>query len=77
MALAEQQRQALIKERGEPLLTLEFDVFEGGMVSMWTHFKHGEDFEKAKSRLTACRDKLTEFLRDAEMCPFNHTKPTP
>jgi len=74
MNLTDKQREALIAERGEPVLTLEFDVFEGENVSMWTHFKHGEDFNKAKARLTACRDKLNEFLRDENMCPF-HKKP--
>lgn len=74
MGLADKQREALITERGEPLLTLEFDVFDGEIVSMWTHFKHGEDFKKAKERLIACRDKLNEFLRDENMCPF-HEKP--
>lgn len=68
--LTDTQRDALIAERGEPLLTLEFDVFEGENVSMWTHFKHGEDFNKAKERLILCKKKLDEFLRDEKMCPF-------
>lgn len=75
--LTDTQRDALIKERGEPLLTLEFDVFDGNMVSMWTHFKHGEDFSKAKERLRLCQKKLEEFLRDENMCPFHETANPP
>lgn len=72
--LTDAQREALIEERGEPVLTLEFDVFKEDRVSMWTHFKHGEDFAKAKERLILCKNKLEEFLRDENMCPFHETK---
>lgn len=72
--LTDIQREALIKERGEPLLSIEFDVFDGDKVSMWTHFKHGEDFEAAEKRLVAIRDHLNEFLRDKAMCPFTPNK---
>lgn len=73
--LEPKQRKALIKERGEPVLRLEFDVFEGDRVSMWTHFNHSEDFEKVKARLVAIQQHLSEFLRDENMCPFHNIKP--
>lgn len=74
MALADSQRQALIDERGEPLLRIEFDVFADGQVSMWTHFKHGDDFRRVKAELEAARAHLTEFLKDESMCPFRHAE---
>jgi len=70
MALAETQRSALVKERGEPMLRLEFDVFADGQVSMWTHFQHGDDFRKNKSMLLAAQQHLSEFIADEGMCPF-------
>lgn len=69
----DKQRQALIDERGEPVLRLEFDVFEGNMVSMWTHFDHGADFHKVKEQLQAIENHLAEFIRDRNMCPFHKT----
>ncbi len=71
MGLAAKQREALIEERGEPVLRLEFDVFAGNKVSMWTHFNHEADFKEAKLQLIAIRDHLNEFLRDENMCPFH------
>lgn len=71
MALADNQRQALISERGEPSLRIEFDVFSDGQVSMWTHFQHGDDFNKVKDRLESVLAHLTEFLKDESMCPFH------
>lgn len=70
MGLAEKQRAELIKVRGEPKLTIEFDVFEELQVSMWTHFNHGDNFEDMRSRLIAIRNHLDEFLKDENMCPF-------
>lgn len=70
MAFTDKQRQALIAERGQPKLSIEFDVFEDNRVSMWTHFDHGADFENTKIQLQAIKDHLEEFLRDAKMCPF-------
>lgn len=70
MPLADSQRDALIAERGEPALTLEFDVFSDGSVSMWTHFVHGADFEVTRGRLEAIGRHLSEFIRDRRMCPF-------
>lgn len=71
MSFAEKQRDALIAERGEPKLRLEFDVFEGDKVSMWTHFNHGDNFKDIKASLIAIRNHLDEFLRDESMCPFH------
>lgn len=69
--LAEKQRDALIRERGEPVLRLEFDVFADGQVSMWTHFKHGSDFTNTRALLEAIQRHLREFIADGEMCPFS------
>jgi hypothetical protein len=71
MAFSNKQRDALIAERGQPKLRLEFDVFEDERVSMWTHFDHSDDFGAVKNRLEAIRDHLNEFLRDENMCPFH------
>lgn len=73
MSLTDKQREARIKSLGQPILRLEFDVFENGEISMWTHFDHGGDFIKSKSQLMAIRDHLTEFLNDENMCPFHKT----
>lgn len=70
MSLADKQRAALVRERGEPRLKLEFDVFADGQISMWTHFDHSGDFNEVKKMLTGIRDHLTEFLQDEAMCPF-------
>lgn len=74
MGLAEKQRLDLIKARGNPVLRLEFDVFEGNKVSMWTHFDHGHNFADVQSMLFAIRDHLNEFLGDGDMCPFHKSK---
>jgi hypothetical protein len=71
MSLASKQRDAIIRERGEPLLRMEFDVFEGGAVSMWTHFQHGDDFHGVRALLMAVEAHLGEFIRDGRMCPFH------
>lgn len=73
MPLADKQRAALIQERGEPALRLEFDVFADGQISMWTHFEHGSDFAKVKEMLTGIHKHLTEFLADENMCPFHRS----
>jgi hypothetical protein len=74
MGLANKQRDALVQERGEPKLRLEFDVFADGQISMWTHFDHGGDFNEVKVMLGGIQKHLTEFLADESMCPFH--KPT-
>ncbi len=71
MSFTDKQRKALIEERGEPVLRLEFDVFEGNNVSMWTHFDHGANFQEVKAQLQAIKLHLDEFLRDENMCPFH------
>ena len=68
------QRQILIEERGTPKLTLEFDVFQGNRVSMWTHFNHDSNYQEMKECLFAIREHLDEFLRDEKMCPFYKSK---
>lgn len=70
MALDNKQRDALIAERGAPTLRLEFDVFADGQVSMWTHFKHGDNFGEMKMLLVAVKEHLAEFVKDEGMCPF-------
>lgn len=71
MPLADKQREARIAEKGEPTLRLEFDVFNDGSVSMWTHFNHGDDFIKVQESLIAIQKHLADFLQDKEMCPFH------
>jgi hypothetical protein len=74
MNLIDKQREALINERGEPILRLEFDVFEDNRVSMWTHFDHSHDFKEVKERMMAIKNHLDDFLKDENMCPFHTTK---
>ena len=74
MPLADKQREARIQEKGKPRLSLEFDVFADGSVSMWTHFEHGDDFEEVKAALLSVREHLDEFLKDEKMCPFRGVK---
>lgn len=74
MSFANKQREALIAERGEPILRIEFDVFQGNRVSMWTHFDHSANFEEVKEQLKAIKNHLDEFLRDENMCPFHKNK---
>jgi len=71
MTFSDKQRESLIKERGEPKIRLEFDVFKDDRVSMWTHFNHGDNFQDVKLSLLAIRDHLNEFLKDESMCPFH------
>lgn len=71
MPLADKQRTALVEERGEPKLRLEFDVFADGHISMWTHFDHGGDFSEVKQMLIGINKHLTEFIADESMCPFH------
>jgi len=71
MTLATNQREALIAERGQPKLTLEFDVFDGNKVSMWTHFDHSADYNEMKKGLLSIKEHLDEFLKDEKMCPFH------
>lgn len=71
MSFADKQREAILKERGEPILRLEFDVFDNNRVSMWTHFNHGDNFQNVKASLIAIRNHLDEFIRDENMCPFH------
>lgn len=76
MSFTDKQRDVLIAERGKPTTTIEFDVFEGNKVSMWTHFYHSADYNEVKKDLTAIRDHLNEFLRDEKMCPFHNNCPS-
>jgi hypothetical protein len=72
VSLADHQRAALIAANGgPPALALEFDVWADGAVSMWTHFRHGDDYAKAKQHLIAIRDHLERFIQDGDMCPFH------
>lgn len=69
--ITDKQRKVLIEERGEPKLTLEFDVFEGSKVSMWTHFNHNDDYQEMKKYMIAIKEHLEQFLKDEKMCPFH------
>lgn len=74
MALAEKQRERLIKQKGEPKLRLEFDVFDDGHKSMWTHFNHGDNFEEVKKMLIEIKEHISDFIDDENMCPFHGVK---
>jgi len=65
------KRSALHASRGKPVLSLEFEVFAGEEVSMWTHFNHGTPFAEAEADLTAIQEHLAKFIRDRAMCPFH------
>ena len=70
MPLADKQRRALIKDKGPPALTLEFDVWADGAVSMWTHLRHGDDYRVVLVQFRSILNHLQEFIRDGDMCPF-------
>lgn len=76
MSFIEKQRHELIKANGQPKLTLEFDVFEGNKVSMWTHFDHSSDYRIAKEMLIAIKGHLEDFLKDGAMCSFHKNENT-
>jgi hypothetical protein len=67
---ASAQRDALIAERGQPILQVEFDVFSGNKVSMWCHLDHSANFNEVREQLLAMRDHLDNFIRDGAMCPY-------
>ena len=71
MTLAEKQRAVLIKEHGEPVARIEFDVWSDGSLSMWTHFGHSDNFYKMKFQVERMRDHLDKFLKEGDMCPFS------
>lgn len=70
MSVAEKQRSALVASKGEPAMTLEFDVWSDGNVSMWTHLNHSGDYEETKKRFMKIRDHIDSFMSDGTMCPF-------
>lgn len=74
MKFTEKQRVVLIEERGQPTLSIEFDVWDEDKVSMWTHFNHSDDFQIVKKKLMAIKNHLDEFLKDEAMCPFHKNK---
>ena len=51
-------------------MTLEFDVWPDGDVSMWTHLKHGDNYDQVKQQFQAIRSHLDTFINDGGMCPF-------
>ena len=67
----DKQRELLIKSRGHPILSLEFDVFPGNKVSMWAHTRHDVPFLEMKQAFEAIRAHIDEFIQDGDMCPFN------
>ena len=71
MALVNHQRDALIAANGEPALTLDFDVWPDGSVSMWTHLRHGDDYEATEQQFVAIQEHLGRFIKDGAMCPFH------
>ena len=65
------QREIMYQQRGEPTLSLEFDVFDGDHVSMWAHTRHDVPFHVMKAAFEAIKDHLASFIADGDMCPFN------
>jgi hypothetical protein len=65
------KRSALHASRGKPVLSIDFEVFANGEVSMWTHFDHGMPFGDAETHLKAIQAHLAKFIRDRAMCPFH------
>jgi hypothetical protein len=61
----------MYKKKGQPTLSLEFDVFSNNKVSMWAHTRHDVPFTVMKSAFEAIRDHIESFLSDGDMCPFN------
>ena len=70
MTLTEKQRAVLIKEHGEPVAQIEFDVWSDGSLSMWTHFNQSENFYEMKFQVERMRDHLDKFIKESAMCPF-------
>jgi len=70
--VSNRQRDKLYTKRGKPVLSLEFDVWSEGKVSMWAHTRHDVDFQEMKRAFVECRDHLNAFIEDEAMCPFNH-----
>lgn len=70
MTLADKQRHILVESFGEPVLSLEFDVWKSGGISMWTHFNHAAEYAATRAQLIAIRDHLDSFLKAEAMCPF-------
>ena len=67
----QRQREALRRAHGEPTLGIDFIVYPGAHVSMWFHVNHAQSFTEVNRDVMAIRDKLDEFIKDREMCPFN------
>jgi len=69
MNFSDKQRAELIKQRGEPVVRIEFDAWGTKQISMWTHFDHELDFDQVKNRLIAIRNHLDEFICDEKNVP--------
>lgn len=65
------QREIQHAHKGRPILSLEFDVYADGSVSMWTHTRHEIPFSDMQQAFEACRDHIVRFIADGNMCPFN------
>lgn len=74
MSFANKQRNKLIKLKGDPVAMVNFDVFDDGSLSMWTHFNHSSDYKTMKKQIESMRDHLDKFINDSCMCPFNTNK---
>ena len=70
-ALSNRQRRNQIARKGRPVLSLEFDVFLDGDVSMWAHTRHDIPFPQMQAAFEAIQAHLARFISDADMCPFN------
>lgn len=65
------QRSALHKTHGNPIVSIDFEGFSDGHVSMFQHTFHDQDYYQVKTILIKFRDHLDKFIQDEGMCPFN------
>jgi hypothetical protein len=65
------QRTTQYKTKGRPTLSLEFDAFSDGDVSMWAHTRHEIPFHEMRAAFEAIQSHLKRFISDEAMCPFN------
>lgn len=70
MNIGNKQRESLLLENGTPRASVTFDVWPDGQLSMWTSFKHGDDFADVQKCLEEMRLKLDQFIAAGHMCPF-------
>ena len=69
--LEQRQREVLRQVHGEPVISITFDGYSDGNVSMWAHTKHDQSYDKAYDLVLQFHADLTRFISDSGMCPFS------